>query len=301
MANTIEAIEVTHGPEIFHYPSLDLTAQTERKYPMPEFARTTPLSIKISLPSGSVDVVAEERDNVNVSVTPLGSSRQDREAAEATSVILNGDELTIEPPKGNSYLRSSVQLKIEVQTPIDSDIRVSVASATVNCTGRYRNAIVNSASGNFEVSDATGDVKIQTASGDGRIADVGGQLRLKTASGDFSAGVVKGSARLRTASGDIDIADTYGDVQSKSASGDLKIGTAHRGVISANSASGEVSVGVIPNTGVWLDLDSKSGNVSSDLDSSGDQSESADLTIQVRTMSGDIDIVRTRENSTAQT
>lgn len=264
---------------------------------MHEFARTTPLSIKISLPSGSVDVVAEERDTVNVSVIPLGNSRQDRKAAEATSVVLSGDELTIEPPKGNSYLRSSVQLKIEVLTPIDSDIRIGVASATVKCTGRYQNAIVNSTSGNFDVSDATGDVRIQTASADGRIADVGGQLRLKSASGDFSAGVVKGSARLRTASGDIVLAEAHSDVQSKSASGNLKIGVAHRGAITAKSASGKVTVGVVPNTGVWLDLDSKSGSVLSNLDSSGDQSESADLTIQVRTMSGDIDIVRTRENA----
>ena len=262
---------------------------------MPEFTRTTPLSIKISLPSGSVDVVAEQRDTVKVSVTPLGSSRQDREAAEATTVVVYGDELKIEPPKGNSYLRSSVQLKIEVQTPIDSDIRISVASATIKCTGRYGEVVIYSASGDMDIEDASGDVKIQTASGDASIANVGAQLRVKTASGDFSAGVVNGSARLRTASGNIDIAEAHADVQSKSASGDLKIGVAHLGVISANSTSGEVSVGVIPNTGVWLDLDSKSGNISSDLDSSGDQSESADLTIQARTMSGDIDIVRTRK------
>ena len=281
------------------FASTVVRKSTERKYLMPEFARAKPLSIKISLPSGSVDVVAEERDNVNVSVTPLGSSRQDRDAAEATSVFLNGDELTIEPPKGNSYLRSSVQLKIEVQTPIDSDIRVSVASATVKCTGRYGNATVNSTSGDLEIGDAIGNVRIQTASANTRINDVGSDLRLKSASGDFHVGVVKGSARLRTASGDIEIAEVHADVRSKSSSGNLKIGIAHRGVISANAGSGMVSVGVDPNTGVWLDLDSKSGKVSSDLDSLGDQSRSADLTIQVRTMSGDIDIVRTRENSAA--
>lgn len=263
---------------------------------MHEFARNTPVSIKISLPNGSVDVVAEERDTVNVSVIPFGNSRQDREAAETTSVVLSGDELTIEPPKGNSYLRSSVQLRIEVLTPIDSDIRIGVASATVKCTGRYQNAIVNSTSGNFDISNATGDVRIQTANADGRIADVGGQLRLKSASGDFSAGVVKGSAKLRTASGDIAIAEAQSDVQLKSASGNLKIGVAHSGVITANSSSGKVTVGVVPNTEVWLDLDSKSGRVLSNLDSSGDQSESAILTIRVCTISGDIDIVRTLKN-----
>jgi len=261
---------------------------------MPTFARSIPLSIKISLPSGSVDVVAEERNDVNVSVTPLGSSRQDREAAEATTVVLNGDELKIEPTKGNSYLRSSVQLKIEVQTPLDSDVRISVASATVKCTGRYGAVVVYSASGDMEIEDATGDVKIQTASGNAQINSVGSKFSVKTASGGVRANDVTGSTILRSASGALEIAQAHADVRSKSASGDLNIGVAHRGAISANSASGKISIGVSPSARVQLDLDSKSGTIANDLGSSGDQSESADLRIRARTASGDIDIVRSR-------
>ena len=266
---------------------------------MPEFTRSTPLSINISLPTGSVDVVAEERDNVNVTVTPYGSSRQDREAAEATKVVLNRDELTIEAPKGTGYLRSTVQLKIEVQAPIDSDIQVSVASATIKCRGRYGVAVIKTASGDAEIEDATGNVKVQTASGNVRINNVGGKLTAKTASGDITANDVAGAVNLRSASGDVTIAEAHADVRSKSASGALEIGVAHSGTISANSASGEVTVGVVPNTAVWLDLDSQSGSINSDLDTSGSQPDSVDLTIQARTASGDIEILRAREKTTA--
>ena len=41
---------------------------------MPEFNRSTPLLLKISLPTGSVNILAEDRDTVNVTVTPLGDS-----------------------------------------------------------------------------------------------------------------------------------------------------------------------------------------------------------------------------------
>ena len=100
---------------------------------MPEFPRTTPLLVNISNPIGSVEVVAEERDSVNVTVTPLDSSRQDRESAENTRIDLRSDELVIEAPKGSGYMRQGTRLKIEVQTPTDSDVRIVVASATVKC------------------------------------------------------------------------------------------------------------------------------------------------------------------------
>jgi DUF4097 and DUF4098 domain-containing protein YvlB len=266
---------------------------------MHEFTRSTPISLNISLPTGSVNVVAEERETVNVTVTPRGSSRQDREAAEATTVILSGDELTIEAPKGASYLRQSVQLKIEVQAPIDSDVRVGVASATVNCKGRYHEVVVKTASGDVEIEDATGDMKIQTASGDVQINSIGGSFSAKTASGAVTVNDVAGATTLRSASGKLEIAEAHTDVRSKSASGDLVIGVAHSGVISANSASGAVSVGVVPNAGVWLDLDSVSGSINSDLDRSDTKPDSVDLTIHATTTSGDIDILRAREKTTA--
>ncbi len=297
-ANEIEATKASLDPDSA-LPNFFLPPPFYKETPMPEFNRTEPLLVNISLPTGSVDVVAEERDNVNVTVTPYGSSRQDREAAEATKVIFNGDELRIEAPKGTSYLRSSVQLKIEVQAPIDSDVQVSVASATISCKGRYKTVVIKTASGDAEIGDATGNVKVQTASGDVRLGDIGGKFSAKTASGDITAKDVVGAATLRSASGDIAIAEAHSDVRSKSASGALEIGVAHNGTISANSASGEVTVGVVPNAGVWLDLDSRSGSINSDLDTSRSQPESVDLTIQARTASGDIEIIRARERTKA--
>jgi DUF4097 and DUF4098 domain-containing protein YvlB len=259
---------------------------------MSEFTLSAPLSINITLPTGSIDVVAEQRDNVNVTVTPYGSSREDRQAAEATKVVLNRDELTIEAPKGTSYLRSTVQLKIEVQAPIDSDIQVSVASAIIKCKGRYGAAVIKTASGDAEIEDANDNVKVQTASGNVRINNIGGKFTAKTASGDITANDVVGATNLRSASGDVTIAEVHTDVRSKFASGALQIGVAHSGTISANSASGKVSVGVLPNTGLWLDLNSRSGSINSDLDTSDSKPDYVDLTIQARTVSGDIEILR---------
>lgn len=266
---------------------------------MPEFATSKPIDINVSIASGSVNIIAEERDTVDVLISPNGRSERARAAAEAVEVFFEGDSLTITAPKDSGkWFRNDSSVKVEVHAPINSSARIDVASASVKCRGQYSQVQVNSASGGIEIDEVLGELKIQTASGDARIVSVGGQLIANSASGDVLLATAEGSVRVNTASGDIEIAEAGGDVHSKSASGDLHIGATHGGTISANSASGDVSVGVVPGTGVWLDLNSLSGSINSDLDTAGDAPDSHDLTVQARTVSGDIDILRSKQKAT---
>jgi DUF4097 and DUF4098 domain-containing protein YvlB len=122
-------------------------------------------------------------------------------------------------------------------------------------------------------------------------------LTANTASGDVLVANVEGRIDTKTASGDIEIGQAGGDVDSNSASGDLRVDAVRSGTISVNSASGGVSVGVVSDTGVWLDLNSKSGSISSELDTSGDPPDTHGLSIQIRTVSGDIDILRAKQRA----
>lgn len=265
---------------------------------MPEFSTNTPISILASFASGSINVTTEERESVNVAVSPFEDSERSRQATEAITVEFHGSNLSIEAPENTSWRRDDHLVKIEVQAPVDSSARIFVASASVGCRGRYSEIQVNSASGNIGIDEVTGDVKIQTASGNTQIVSVGGRLAANAASGDVTVVKVEGRVDTQTASGDISVATADGDVHSQSASGDLRIESAQRGAISALSASGDVSIGVVPGTGVWLDLNSKFGSINSDLDTSGDVPDSHDLSIQVRTASGDIGIVRAKQKAT---
>lgn len=245
---------------------------------MPEFPTSTPISILASFASGSINITTEERETVNVVVSPYGDSERARLAAEAIDVEFNGDSLSIEAPANTSWHREDHLVKIEVLAPSGSSVLINVASASVKCSGQYSQVQVNSASSEMEIDEVSGDVKIQTASGDTRIVSVGGRLTANTASGDVLVANVGVSVRVNTASGDVEIAEAGGAV--------------HTGTVSVNSASGSVSVGVVSGTGVWLDLNSKSGSINSDLDTTGEPPDTHDLTIQVRTVNGDIDILR---------
>ena len=265
---------------------------------MPEFPCNGPISIQVSITSGSVDITTEVRDTVNVVVTPAGNNEQSRAAAEATEVIFEGDKLTVEAPENSGrWLRGNASIRVDVQAPVNSNAQIGVASASVKCRGRYGQIEVGAAAGDVEIEEVEGDASIGTASGDIRVSSVGGQLEVATASGDLTVTRVDGTAQLKTASGDFEITETGSDVHHKSASGDLQIGAVHRGTLSASTASGEVSIAVVPDTGVWLDLDSVSGSINNVLDTPGSPPDAHDLSIQVRTVSGDIDILRTHSRT----
>ena len=271
---------------------------------MPEFDCTGPITLALRIGGGGAEVVAEERTTASVEVTPHDASDTAREAAANTRVEMHGDTLVVQAPEWTGWMfRRGPRVRVRARVPLDSTLAIKVSSADVRCTGRYGSASVATASGDVYVEHVTGTAAVNAASGDVRLDRVDGQLGVHTASGDTSVAEIAGDLDAKSASGDIDVTDAGGSVRAKTASGDISIGTAHRGAVRVHAASGDVTVGVAPGTGVWLDLASTSGSVSSDLATDPAQAEpgSAALTVQVRTISGDIEVVRAPQGQVTRT
>lgn len=258
---------------------------------MHEFSRSTPVLVNLSLPTGSVDVIAEERDSILVGVSPVGSSRQDREAAENTIVDIKGDELRIESPKGTGYMRETVQLKIVVNVPTESSVKIGVASAPVNCAGQFRIVSITSASGDVNVDKTTGDVRLRSASGALQIESAAAKFNARTASGDITANSVVGPSTLRSSSGHVKIGSIETDLKSRNDSGSLRVGSAHTGTITAQSASGDITVEVKANSTVAVDIKSTSGHLKNEFEAVNGEDNRSELTIRARTTSGNIEIL----------
>jgi DUF4097 and DUF4098 domain-containing protein YvlB len=134
---------------------------------------------------------------------------------------------------------------------------------------------------------------VNTASGDLHAIRVDGKLNVHTASGDISTRQVGGDVTANTASGDVAIDSAAAGVRVNSASGDVRLGVVRRGTVRVDSASGDVSIGVAAGTGVWLDVTTMSGSTRSDLEMTGNaQPAGHELSLQIRTMSGDIELRR---------
>jgi DUF4097 and DUF4098 domain-containing protein YvlB len=265
---------------------------------MPEFDRSTPVTVSLRTQRGTVDIAAEERDTITVDVRPLDNSETSREGADNTRVALEGDTLVVHAPEGSAWqLRRSPKLAITIRVPAGSSIQGKSASADIRATGRYAVARLDLASADVKVEEVTGDAHLTAASGDLTVGRVGGGLLLKSASGDLEVGDVTGDVSIETASGDIAIRSVGGSLRAGSASGDVEIGRVSRGQTQIKTASGDVKVGVAAGTGVWLDVNTASGDTKNDLTMEGAAPAEgrAALELRIRTASGDIHISRARD------
>ena len=230
-----------------------------------EFPSDDPIDLQIRIPAGDIAVSAAATQTVTVTLD--GSDR----TLAATRVEFEDGTLSIIVPD-QSGLRRDGSLDVVVELPEGSSCRVNTASADVQCTGELAALDVHSASGEVSAERVSGRARVDTASGDVSLGTAA-EAEVESASGDVQIGQVSGGVAVRTASG---------DVQIEAASG-------HRTDI--NAASGDISVGVAPGIGVYLELSSLSGTVSSELEP-GEETEKADMTVFCRTISGDVRVSR---------
>ncbi|GAB4047850.1 DUF4097 family beta strand repeat-containing protein [Catellatospora paridis] len=248
--------------------------------------------------AGRLEVVATERDTVNVSVVAMDSSEASAEAVRETKIdFKEGRHLLVQAPEhGGWRLFRRARLLVRVELPTGSALSVKVASADTVCEGSYHDAVIHTASGEVILGPVTGDVSVHTASGNVRLGPVGGQLRVTSASGHVRTGHIGGAVTANTASGDVELGGIEADTRVLTASGDIAIGVARGGEAKLNTASGDIKVGVAAGTGVWLDLSTAAGRTTSDLHMTGAtppaEATPATLTLKVRTASGDIALRR---------
>ena len=106
---------------------------------------------------------------------------------------------------------------------------------------------------------------------------------------------MSGAISATLVSGDFQADEGQSDVTVKSVSGDLRVDAVREGEIKLQSVSGDVRLGVRPGTRLQIDATSTSGDISSELDVKDRPSElpsGLEARLQVKTVSGDVDIVR---------
>ena len=138
----------------------------------------------------------------------------------------------------------------------------------------------------------TGPLEVHTACGDVWLERAGATAEVNTASGDVQlrqAGRRRLGADAPAATSPIGSAAASVHVQT--ASGDIAIGSAAAGEVSTKTASGDTQVGVAAGVGVYLDLSSLTGSISSELDET-DGGDDVALQVSCRSVSGDIRITR---------
>jgi DUF4097 and DUF4098 domain-containing protein YvlB len=266
--------------------------------PATTFHTPGPLLVSVRVPAGAIEIDTIDGEQTEVELEPL--DRDAREVIDQATVELHeradgGHELAIEIEERRFLVFSTApRVRVSIRCPHRADLDIKTVSANVRCDGLLGAASVKSVSGDVRLPEIEDDARIKSVSGDVRLSQVGGALEAQTVSGDVSAHAAGGNVSITTVSGDLRIDRAGGTVTTKSVSGDQFVG-AFRGGATCQSVSGDVYVGVPRGTHVWIDANSRSGDVSSELDPDSDGEGDAEETaaeLRVKTMSGDIRIAR---------
>ena len=261
-----------------------------------EYPCSEPIDLRIGIAAGSVAVTAEPTDVVTVRAQlgrTGGSARESADAgqlADYLTVDYADGRLEISEPEKRGLRWRDKSLHLVISAPDGSRCNITTASADVTCRGEYGAVEITTASGRVDVHSVRGPAEITTISG-GVQVDEAAEPTLQTASGRIAVRHATGDLTARTASGNISVGLAEASVTARTASGEVRISSVARGRTDLNSVSGDIEVKVAQGTGVYLDLASVTGRVSSDLEPS-DQDGQEDLQLRSRTVSGAIRIAR---------
>ena len=280
---------------------------------MRTFETDGPISVALELGVGDVVIAASDGGDTVVDVQPSDATRSaDVAAARETDVDLARGTLTVTGPKGWRKWTpwggdGSVQIRIEL--PTGSSLRGTIGAAVVHGTGRL--GVVRLRSGAGEIAlEETGALDLRAGAGDMTVDVVGGRAEIRT-SGAVRIGRIDGPAVIRNANGDTWIGEVTGEARVTAANGAISIDLAHAGIVAktangnvrldevahgpvvAESAFGRIEVGVPAGVPAWLDLQTRFGQVLSDLDAA-DRPEPGEGAVEIRahTTMGDVAIRR---------
>ena len=261
------------------------------------FETPGPLLLSLRVPAGAIEIETSETAQTEVELEPL--ERSAVQVIEEATVELRGrpgggHELVVEIEERRFLVFSTApRIRVRIHCPNLADLDVKTVSADMRCEGRLGAASVKCVSGDVALPDVAGDARIKSVSGDVRMSEVGGALEVQTVSGDVTAHAAGGNVSFTTVSGDLRIDEAARAVTTKSVSGDQFVGTVKAGA-TCQSVSGDVYVAIPRGMQVYIDANSRSGDVTSELEHSGGEPEPAGpvAELRVKTMSGDIRIAR---------
>jgi DUF4097 and DUF4098 domain-containing protein YvlB len=257
--------------------------------------------VRVEIPAGELTVETWSEPRVEVEVAPgRGDERSTAAAAETrVSAATRGgrQEVSVRAPKREGGLLGipwgrGPDLHVTVHCREGTDVALESQSADLETRGRLGAVAVHSASGDGTLEDAT-SLSYATASGDLSAGAVAESLAVKSASGDVDVRSVGGTASVNTVSGDVRIGSTAGPAAVRTVSGDVELEAAGAGV-TVGSVSGDVEVAAVPGLVLWIDAQSVSGTMTSELDLGDEPAEGDEkpLELRIRTVSGDVRVAR---------
>ncbi|MGW6281008.1 DUF4097 family beta strand repeat-containing protein [Kribbella sp. NPDC055071] len=258
--------------------------------------------VRIDIGAGKVEIFPNDGAETAVTVDVDGPE-------EGIVFSVENGELIVEGPR-NTRGRGP-EIEVRISTPATLEARIKTGSGDIESRMPLSTARLSTGSGDVRIERVEGDLGVSTGSGDVKVDQVGGAVRastgsgsidiaeagdavgLSTGSGDVRIGDVAGPASIKVGSGDITVERIRDHSVATSGSGDVKVEIADGPSVQAETARGDVQIGVPDGIPTYLDLKTVTGRIRCELEP-GDKPAEGDrtLTLRARTVSGDITVLK---------
>ena len=243
-----------------------------------------PLELIISQQDGEVSIRATARDDVLIRCESLREAEADDSDRPPPRVDVAGNRIVIRAAE-DGWSRFATHfgwLGHGRRDRSHGEIIGEIIGSLFACDG-YDEIVV-------EVPDHLTDTRLEvhTASGDLEVRDLVGTLKLATASGDLRVRGARGDLTANTASGDLSIEGLAGRVSAHTASGDARVTAARLDSFTLRTASGDCNVETTLTGDGPFSLESVSGDLYLDLGAEASDAASAPTTfLSFQSLSGD--------------
>jgi putative adhesin len=253
-------------------------------------------SLRVETRSADVHFVQSQDDTLRVVTTRRVQARRERTVEDLLSQIKvtmehQGDQLVLrvrEPERGRTHIsvdagpwryRRAIEIDLTIAVPARVRIEGETSRGDFDAVGLAQAISLVSTSGDIELSQMTGESRVQSTSGDITLRDLA-QAVVRVTAGDLDAVEVKGPLTVRATSGDLSAQQIHGNLRLETSTGDVEVHGVEGSVFISTSA-GEVEV-----TAADCDscvIETASGDITARV-------VSAPRLVQVRSSSGSVDL-----------
>ena len=259
--------------------------------------------VRIDIGSGLVEIMPNpDGEGTDVALEVDSGTEED-----VVFEVADG-ELIVEGPRN---VRRGPEIQVRIATSAVLDARIKTGSGDITSSAPLGAARLSTGSGDVTLDRVEGDLGVSTGSGDVKVEYAAGPVRagtgsgsidiedaadalgLSTGSGDVKVGDAGGPTTVKVGSGDITIERIRDHSIATSGSGDVTVELADGPSVQAETANGDVEIGVPDGVPTYLDLKTVTGRIRCELEP-GEKPAEGDraLTLRARTVSGDITVTK---------
>ena len=226
-------------------------------------------NLTIESDQGSIKVVTWDKQKVEVLVEK--KARKEKQLVGfKVKFDKKGNDIFVE---GDGDWSNRVSVKFIIKAPQEFNLELKTGGGSIEVSDISGEVKVNTSGGNISIGDVNqGNVEAKTSGGNINVGDVDGNLKVDTSGGNIQLGKINGKSSIDTSGGSISLKQGGSDVKAETSGGSIKIGPV-RGKVDVDTSGGSIQIGMADNdvvaktSGGSINVEGSKGSVN--IDSSG--------------------------------